>query len=284
MKLNYRSIARDARNRAEQELAAGSDSRVRYAALELRTAMEALVYERVLLYESELPDAELATWQPRRVFEVLLELNPHADQSSSVAIAPESSLGVRSGPFTDLGKDRVISTKELKTYYDRLGSYLHAPTVQQARSGAATTPEQMRKRCQEVLGVIDQVLSSRVFSVDFKVVARMACVECKATVICRMPFKPDEGRTIDCTRCKASYRVEPKEGSAVTWTPLHHTLQCQGPGCTDSCVVWPREVAPGTHWVCKSCGGRNRFAIGITYDLPQTGPEAGRNTPPAAGS
>lgn len=59
-KHHYRSIARAARIRAKEELDSLDDNRLRYAALELRTAMEALVYERVLVYEAELPEQELS--------------------------------------------------------------------------------------------------------------------------------------------------------------------------------------------------------------------------------
>jgi len=280
MKLDYRSVARTARTHAEQELAAKSDARIRYAALELRTAMEALVYERLLLYETELPEAELATWQPKRVFDVLLELDPNADQSSSLAMAEESSPGVQAGPFKHMGNERVISMKDLKKYYDRLGSYLHAPTVQQLRGGPSITPEQMRQRCQEVLGIIDGILSSPIWSVDFKTVSKMACAECAAAIVCRMPHKTDQGRIVNCTRCKASYRVEPEEEMQVTWHPLQETLKCGGQDCTGTCVVWQREMEPGMHWLCKTCGGRNGFAIGIAYHLPQALADGDRKPQP----
>lgn len=269
MKIRYRSIARDARNRAVQELADPSNARVRYAALELRTAMEALVYERVLIYEAELQDEALATWQPKQVFAYLLAIDPHADQSSSIAMARESSPGVPAEPLQHLGNDRVISTKEIKTYYDKIGSYLHAPTVQQMKNGS-TTPDKMRKNCEAVLAIVDAVLASQVFAVDFKTVATISCQECGTTIVCRMPKAPEQGRAVDCVKCKASYRVDLAEHSSVVWKPMQRTLKCEGQGCSATCVVWEREIEVGTWWKCVACGGHNHFAVGIVYVPPET--------------
>ena len=65
LKHPYRSEARRARDRAAAELAASDDARLRYAALEFHTAIEALAYERVLLYEEDLPEAGWQRGNPR---------------------------------------------------------------------------------------------------------------------------------------------------------------------------------------------------------------------------
>ncbi len=280
MKIDYRSIARQAYANAAQELTSASDARVRYAALELRTAMEALVYERLLLYESELPEAELSIWQPKRVFEVLLDLDPFADKSSSFSMAPESSPGVQSGPFVNMGNERVITMKELKKYYDKLGSYLHAPTVQQARHGVNAT-SQMRQRCEEISSAISQILSSPIWSVDVKVVAEISCFECKKAIVCRMPRSPTESRTVNCTNCNAVYCVEPRESMEVEWRPLHQKLKCASEECGETCVIWPKEIKPGTYWKCCKCGGENKIIMVIAYEPPPRATTDAQDAPQA---
>lgn len=56
--MNYRSDARTHLTDAIEELAVGEDRRLKYAALELRMAMEAVTYDRALAYKDELPPAE----------------------------------------------------------------------------------------------------------------------------------------------------------------------------------------------------------------------------------
>ena len=46
--LNYRNLARTHLKSAEDELGTNSQQRLKYAALELRMAMEALTYDRAL--------------------------------------------------------------------------------------------------------------------------------------------------------------------------------------------------------------------------------------------
>jgi len=47
-----------------------------YAALHLRMAIESLTYERTQAYREFLPPENIAAWQPRRVLEALLEIDP----------------------------------------------------------------------------------------------------------------------------------------------------------------------------------------------------------------
>ncbi|MFT8783380.1 hypothetical protein [Acetobacter syzygii] len=91
---DYRNDARRELARAKDELASVADERLKYAALELRMAMESLTYDRALAYREEFPPAEYETWQPRKVMAILLEIDPNADQESSLAFGIEPSVGV----------------------------------------------------------------------------------------------------------------------------------------------------------------------------------------------
>lgn len=81
--------ARQATNRAIALLASGIDEQLRYAALELRFAMEALTYDRAQAYVQEIPPDEMATWQPDKVIKVLLKIDPTADSSYTLSIGEE---------------------------------------------------------------------------------------------------------------------------------------------------------------------------------------------------
>jgi hypothetical protein len=72
---DYRNDARRELARAKDELASAGDERLKYAALELRMAMESLTYDRALAYKDEFPPAEYQAWQPRKVMALLLEID-----------------------------------------------------------------------------------------------------------------------------------------------------------------------------------------------------------------
>lgn len=271
MKADYRSLARAALVRADAELDSQVDERLRYAAVELRSAMEALVYERLLLYEAELPAKELATWQPHQVFAVLLNIDEYADSSSSLSYGLQASPGSPPERLEYAGTDRALSTRELKTFYNKLSSYLHTPTVQQVRSGGTPSHGRMRTGCKEVRDIIAEVLASKVFCIDFKQVATLNCVECSSKIVCRMPRKVGESRDVECTNstCSASYRVEPESESSTFWHPLREIVRCEGSGCAAKFGIWVRDVRPGYSWKCKQCGGTLAIVTGVTYTAPK---------------
>ena len=101
--MNYRNLARKHLNQAEDRLEEGLDQSLKYAALELRMAMEALTYDRAAAYKNEFPPSEYETWQPRKVMMVLLEINPMADKDNSIAIGIEDEYGVPARKLASLG-------------------------------------------------------------------------------------------------------------------------------------------------------------------------------------
>jgi len=105
---------------AEKLLEESSPDSLRYAALQLRMAIEYLFYELIPLYQEELPDdITSSTWQPRQIIDALLECNPYVDQDAQIRIGDGSSAMV----FESKAPNRRL----LKQHYHRLGSYLHAP-------------------------------------------------------------------------------------------------------------------------------------------------------------
>ena len=68
---SFRHLARESVGRARAELASGDRARLKFAALELRMAIESVTYERAHSYRDEIPQAEYRTWQPKKV------MHPH---------------------------------------------------------------------------------------------------------------------------------------------------------------------------------------------------------------
>src|SRR5258708_30871845 len=83
---DFRHSARTALERARAELASNEPYRFRYAALELRDAMEALTYDRAMAYKNDIPPEDYYTWQPRKLMMVLLGVDPDIGKSSTLAI------------------------------------------------------------------------------------------------------------------------------------------------------------------------------------------------------
>jgi hypothetical protein len=172
-KHDFRSDVHDAIVRAKKHLETTSPSHeaLRYAALDVRMAMEALTYERAQIYAEELPASVYETWQPRKLMRQLLDLDPSADQGGSLSVGEEED-GQPATVLTFVGTETVLSMASIKRHYDALGSYLHMPTVAQIREEGLSQLAGAEKRLRTIIAQIDAVLASQVFNVSFGNVRR----------------------------------------------------------------------------------------------------------------
>jgi hypothetical protein len=285
--MNYRNLAREHLKTAKDELSTKSNHRLKYAALELRMAMEALTYDRALAYKGEFPPDEYETWQPRKVMSVLLDIDPMADKDSSLAIGIEEKNGVPAPKINSLGAEKVLSMKILKKHYDALGSYLHVQSMKQLRAGTILNLDKCRARCEEISEFVSQVLSSPVFNVTLGGFASMNCAECENPIRKRIPIGQSEV-VAECYECKATYTITDEGNGSVRWTPHQHEIECANTDCHQKIVVWRHELEVGRCWKCEKCGGENTFVLAITCKeapnealqaTPENGaPELGRYT------
>lgn len=263
--MDYRTEAREALSRAQQNLSNKDPSGVVYAALELRIALESLIYQRATLYSKELCGKKLSTWQPGKLLKLLLEIDPYADKSGSLSVGVEEEYGKPAPIMHSLGRERVLTLEEIKTYYDRLGSYLHAPTIDQVSAGKGATTEGKKQRCVELATILDEVLSSPVFNVNFRVSSEMTCGKCGKQIVRRLP--PNGGTVVaSCIECDAQYSVSSNSQGVATWTPLVQRVKCAKADCDQLIVLWESEVKVGTNWVCSGCGGKNVISLGVAYE------------------
>jgi hypothetical protein len=262
--MDYRIAAREALKRAKQELSNGDDHRLRYAALELRMALESLIYERAELYTEELPTKKLSIWQPKKLLSLLLEIDPDADNSTELRVGVQEELGKPATMMTSLGRDRVLSHGEVKRYYDRIGSYLHAPTLEQVAQGKGASYDTIRTRCSEISQIIEEVISSPIFNVNFRTLASKPCGKCGTKIVRRIPNEPN-GKPIiaKCIECSASYSLTSINDKQVEWKPHIYSIKCANPSCDCRIKIWERDIKIGDQWVCSGCNFKNQFVIGL---------------------
>lgn len=267
--MDYRSEARKSLARAKLELDSSNEHRLRYAALELRMALEALIYEKAGQYKEELCDKKLSTWQPKVLLDLLLEIDPYADKSTSLAVGIEEEYGKPAKQMTLLGKDRVLGLGEIKKYYARLGSYLHALTIDQSSEGKGPTPDKIRTSCGEIVKIIDEVLASPVFNVNIKTTSSITCQGCGEMIVRRIHSR-HEPLTAKCIKCPASYTLIFQDDGATNWKPNILEIKCANTSCRFPINVWVSEIKIGTNWKCSECNGNNTIVHGIVWSNLET--------------
>jgi len=266
--VNYRNDARKHLERFEHEFRSGDKARLKYSALELRMAMEALTYDRALLYMDEFPASEYKTWQPRRVMSVLLEIEPLADKDCSVAISVQETYGTPASIMSPLGSEKVFNMATLRKHYDALGSYLHVQTMKQAIEGKSINYTRMESRLEDIAKFVKEVLSSHIFNVTMGVFSKCECIQCGKTIRKRVSDKQQV--QAKCDECNASYTVISKESGKVDWRPNRSEITCANSDCNESVIFWETDIEIGKSWNCPRCEGVNTFVLGIFYQTPNS--------------
>lgn len=269
---DYRQLARVSLKRAKDELANGAIHRRRYAALELREAMEALTYDRARAYAQFLPPEAEKAWQPRKLMGALLEIDPAIGLTTTIAFGVEQQPGVRPEKMVVLGTDQVFTLVNLKDHYDALGSYLHVPSLADVKKGKSRDLDKLVERCNEIILLVEAVLSSPVWNNTIANVVTLDCCmnnACAKPIHKRMPF---DAKTIDaqCFECKAEYIVTSLSNETVEWRPKTASLPCSNADCSHLTTLWPHEIQEGCDWRCTACGVRNVLKLGVESIGEQT--------------
>jgi hypothetical protein len=263
MNINFRQRARDALGRAKAEMAIEDSERLKYAALELRMAIEALTYERAQSYREELPPSEYQTWQPKKLMQVLLDIEPLADMSSSIAYGVQDAPGEQAKEMTPLGKEQVFSLKEIKSHYDALGSYLHSPTLKQIEEKGVLDSSRLKERCAQIVISLDGVLSSPVFNINFGRFTSIQCMnsDCGKMIRKRHP-RGVETLAAKCFECQAEYEIHLEPNGQWLWKPLVQEVPCSTESCDEVFKLWTHESKSGSQWSCSGC--KRKFFLGLT--------------------
>lgn len=257
--MDYRYQARLHLDRAKGELASGDDHRVAYAALELRKAIEAVTYDRMQAYKAEIPPDEYETWQPRRVMQLLLEIDPLVDTPGSFGMAFDRG---HEKFVRDMGTDEVFSLKQIKANYDALGSFLHIPTL--AKINEEIDHAKLRKRCDAIAAEVRRVLDARVFNCTIGEFSTSACQRCEKPVHRRLAEGDEvEAQCLD-PDCKAPHTLKRLEVGRIQWKAKGSTVECPADGCDATPFLWEDQIKPGTWWTCEGCGQRIRVDLGLT--------------------
>jgi hypothetical protein len=256
-------------------LAQGDDHALRYAALELRLTLEAGVYDRLHDYRRDVPQSAYETWQPPRVLRLLLEIDPRADQPSTVRISrqPDGS-GQAAAAVTF--SETPVDQSTLRRNYDALGSYLHMPTIRQIERNGGSEFVKLREPCEALVEALDPMVTPAKSTFVGGRFSHSACTRCGADMRKRLPGDFSGDLTAVCLECEAPYAIEARDGQHF-WTPVKYGAPCAHEGCGSKHGIFPDELKEGHRWACEGCGGENLIDLRIVAVL--TDDAVGRSEP-----
>lgn len=255
MNINFRHEAKCCLDRAKSLIAQDDESSIRYACLELRFAIEYLVYQHLEAYFEELGDEAMQKWTPKQVMQEMLAVDPQADQSAMIAIGIEETYGVPAENMSFIGEDRRFSLKWANSNHNALGNFLHAPTLYQLSSGNTPTKEKLRKKINDIFNTLKGIASSPFFNVNFGEFYTLKC-ECGRNIKRRSgSFKHEDG--VKCPSCGTIWDIFSEDKGSieakVIFIPRKIDYDCFSCGQNNS--IRANKFKEGEELTCR-CGAK----------------------------
>lgn len=254
----------DCLKRAKELLGRGNPEDIRYAALEIRMAMEAITYEKLRSYAKNIPEDELATWQPPQAVKVLLEYDEHADESFLLYVGEETTFGQRPDKMHCMGSHQSLGLKWLKKHYNKIGGYLHFPHPLKKSAQASS---EITAYLNSVLVEVEKAASSRILGVSLAEVYTFSCVKCERTVTAnkRRTEATQKAKCIN-PQCGAEYFAQPS-GDGFKFILEITNFECIN--CKEPNPIENRKLEVGLDFSCLKCGKTHKIASrGWNYGIP----------------
>jgi len=176
------------------------------------------------------------------------------DRNRTISFGKEETPGVAATEMKLLGTETVLSMKNIKDFYDSLGSFLHAPTLKQLEQSGDINFASCRAKCVELITVIEKVLASKVFNSNFGVFSSIECMNdaCKQIIRRRILQNKDELLTT-CFDCGLDYKISVATNGNEKWIPLWELIECPSEDCEMNFKLLPKELVPGKQLNCLGC-------------------------------
>lgn len=242
--------------RAELLLQRQEPEALRYAALELRTCMESITYEKLRIYASTVPDSVRTKWQPPQAVKALLEFEPDGDQSFTIHVGKQEDVGILPKDMQLLGQHNALSLKWLRKHYNKVGNLLHAPTAVDER---IVDPSEVSSYLSEVVADLKPVISSSIVAarLRFDEVCTFECDLCKGTVIAKKQAI-QAGKRAVCFNpvCAAEYVVTITSSDEPLFELCSTKFKCLN--CDATVSFSENKVDMGFSFTCPSCRKSHR--------------------------
>jgi hypothetical protein len=245
----YLPEKRRAHARAVELLSRQDDSVLRYACLELRGCLEAVAYDKLMVYKKRLPRS-VYKWQPPKLFKALLQIEPDADQSFVLRYSKESEPGVSTGDWKTFGEHRTFGIRWLDANYHKLGNYLHAPFPDEHGTVKQTDPKALREYVEKLIRELAPIVASSIDS-SLAEIVEFQCIRCQQPIACNLKgVKRSKAATCLESNCGAEYFAD-DSSEPIKFVLKAMDFKCLR--CDKPITVESRFLKVGYEFKCSEC-------------------------------
>jgi DNA-directed RNA polymerase subunit RPC12/RpoP len=241
----------DLLERAKNFIISDDHEALKYACLDLRMCIELICYEKFELYLDEMPIDMLKMWQPRKILNYLLEIDPYACFDHTLILGQEDENGHwKDGALVI--DHKAITLKFVKETYDKLGRYLHIPTTSDHRSmHLESIKKELRNYLlKEVIPEIERLCNSEGVS-NLTERIKFKCAYCgvlwspskRSLEKFKMAVCPMDG-------CRAQYDFSYVNGRPTVNVKMR-AYRCMS--CGEAIFIEEHKLEEGLEFSCKKC-------------------------------
>jgi hypothetical protein len=218
----------------------------------LRYCIENIAYEKIKLYNNRIPTKVLETWQPPQLFKFLQQYEPQSLNNFSLSICKDDKFGVPTGNWIHLGNHKTFNLKWLRKNYNKLGKFLHLPTIKENINEETITSE-MKSLLAEVIKVLEEIINQSTVDSAIAKVVEWVCIKC-GSYLCYNLEGLKNHPDIICFNddCKAEYYAIINSESNEPQIVLKKTdFECQT--CGNKIEVENKNLKINYEFSCSNC-------------------------------
>lgn len=246
--------------RARNLLANSGDGSLRYACLELRFCIEAIVYEKLNTYSGYVPAAVFEKWQPNHAMKMLLQFEPDAAEDFTLYVSSESEPGKPTGNWTCLGQHNALKPGWINKNYNKLGSYLH---VRMGNNNVRETTEELsgiRKDIERIAAELEPAVNSDIVSTTLSPRIQFKCQACEQVSLVNVDVLRKTRRAACISQqCGAEYNAS-EDAEGWRFKLAMTSFKCLK--CEKTSFLENQHVDVGKRFRCSHCGELHRIAGG----------------------
>ncbi|MFV0595127.1 MULTISPECIES: hypothetical protein [Shewanella] len=274
MEGNYLVMAQKHYASCIEHLNSGDNFRLRYAALDMRLAIEATIYKKYELLGEIRDEISKSIWQPKHLLRRIEQLHPELNTDVQIAVAfvendntPPPS---EESYWIKLPNCEAINLRVLDKDYGTLGGYVHMPIPHDLES---TSYDKIRSKLTEISERWDVLIKSWHLNMTPELVTDDFCKSCGSRLIYSQRFVKI-GNVIRCLNqnCEAEYKINQSrklEYQSVLEVPCKH--------CSNVMDIHKNQVngyikqllsgqQPTIELRCSDCAGQTRAYLGFSYE------------------
>lgn len=229
---------------AEKLLEKDDLSSLRYASLEMRYALEAHVYERLLKEAEELPRSIIEKWEPNKAMKMLSMFDELADMDLKLTISEQDG----SNPIEIIYNN--IKNSDLSKFYNTLGSFLHLPQPSKSENYKID-----RNKILKILETLKKLTTGNLIIVKTHYNS-FECEACNLPILYTDKYATNHD-TITCQndQCKVEYFIEHKDDIFN----FGSKLVCNCPKCNSDLGIFYSRLKFGERIKCTTCAAEYRI-------------------------